>query len=113
MTVRLPMAVGYSKAMELILTGRPVDAQEALRIGVVNRVFPDTALMDEVEKIARRIARAPALTLRMTKRAIYQGLRNDLRTNLDLISSHYAVITATQEHKDLVRAFIDKKAAKG
>ena len=42
----------------------------------------------------------------MTKRAIYQGMRNDLRTNLDLISSHYAVITATQEHKDLVRSFI-------
>jgi enoyl-CoA hydratase/carnithine racemase len=109
----LPRLVGVSKALELFFTGDFIDAQEALRIGVVNRVFPDTALMDEVEKIARRIARAPALTLRMTKRAIYQGLRNDLRTNLDLISSHYAVITATQEHKDLVRAFIDKKAAKG
>jgi enoyl-CoA hydratase/carnithine racemase len=106
----LPRLVGVSKALELFFTGDFIDAQEALRIGVVNRVFPDTALMDEVEKIARRIARAPALTLRMTKRAIYQGLRNDLRTNLDLISSHYAVITATQEHKDLVRAFIDKKA---
>jgi enoyl-CoA hydratase/carnithine racemase len=109
----LPRLVGVSKALELFFTGDFIDAQEALRIGVVNRVFPDTALMDEVEKIARRIARAPALTLRMTKRAIYQGLRNDLRTNLDLISSHYAVITATQEHKDLVRAFIDKKAPKG
>jgi enoyl-CoA hydratase/carnithine racemase len=109
----LPRLVGVSKALELFFTGDFIDAQEALRIGVVNRVFPDTALMDEVEKIARRIARAPALTLRMTKRAICQGLRNDLRTNLDLISSHYAVITATQEHKDLVRAFIDKKAAKG
>ena len=108
----LPRLVGVSKALELFFTGDFIDAQEALRIGVVNRVFPDTALMDEVEKIARRIARAPALTLRMTKRAIYQGLRTDLRTNLDLISSHYAVITATQEHKDLVRAFIDKKAAK-
>jgi 2-(1,2-epoxy-1,2-dihydrophenyl)acetyl-CoA isomerase len=109
----LPRLVGVSKALELFFTGDFIDAQEALRIGLVNRVFPDTALMDEVEKIARRMARAPALTLRMTKRAIYQGLRNDLRTNLDLISSHYAVITATQEHKDLVRAFIDKKAAKG
>jgi enoyl-CoA hydratase/carnithine racemase len=108
----LPRLVGVSKALELFFTGDFIDAQEALRIGLVNRVFPDTALMDEVEKIARRIARAPGLTLRMTKRAIYQGLRNDLRTNLDLISSHYAVITATQEHKDLVRAFIDKKAAK-
>jgi len=65
-----------------------------------------------VEKIARRMCQAPGLTLRMTKRAIYQGMRNDLRTNLDLISSHYAVITSTEAHKDLVRSFIaarDKK----
>jgi enoyl-CoA hydratase/carnithine racemase len=105
----LPRLVGPAKALELFFTGDFIDAQEALRIGVVNRVFPDASLMDEVDAIARRIARAPALTLRMTKRAIYQGLRNDLRTNLDLISSHYAVITATQEHKDLVRAFIEKR----
>jgi hypothetical protein len=45
----------------------------------------------------------------MVKRAIYQGMRNDLRTNLDLISSHYAVITATERHKDAVRSFIAKR----
>jgi 2-(1,2-epoxy-1,2-dihydrophenyl)acetyl-CoA isomerase len=106
----LPRLVGTAKALELFFTGDFIDAQEALRIGVVNRVFPDATLIEEVEKIAQRIARAPALTLRMTKRAIYQGMRNDLRTNLDMISSHYAVITASQEHKDLVRAFIEKKA---
>jgi 2-(1,2-epoxy-1,2-dihydrophenyl)acetyl-CoA isomerase len=108
----LPRVVGVSKALELFFTGDFVDAQEALRIGIVNKVFPDETLMEEVDKIARRIIRAPALTLRMTKRAIYQGMRNDLRSNLDLISSHYAVITATQEHKDLVAGFIanrDKK----
>lgn len=108
----LPRLVGVSKALELFLTGEFVDAQEALRLGLVNKVFPDQALMQEAEKIARRMVRAPALTLRMTKRAIYQGMRNDLRTNLDLISSHYAVITSTQEHKDLVNTFVagrDKK----
>jgi len=109
----LPRLVGVSKALELFFTGEFVDAQEAMRIGIVNKVFPDSDLMPEVEKIARKIAQAPALTLRMTKRAIYQGMRNDLRTNLDLISSHYAVITATQEHKDLVRSFIAKRAGKG
>ena len=68
--------------------------------------------MQEVDKIARRMTQAPLLTLRMTKRAIYQGMRNDLRTNLDLISSHYAVITATQEHKDLVHKFIAAREKK-
>jgi enoyl-CoA hydratase/carnithine racemase len=108
----LPRLVGAAKALELFWTGEFVGAQEALRLGLVNKVFPDHALMEEAEAIARRIAKAPPLTLRMVKRAIYQGMRNDLRTNLDLISSHYAIVTGTQEHKSLVRAFIagrDKK----
>ncbi len=108
----LPRLVGVSRALELFLTGEFVDAQEALRIGLVNKVFADETLMQEAEKIARKMLRAPALTLRMTKRAIYQGMRNDLRTNLDLISSHYAVITATQEHHDLVKTFVAARSKK-
>jgi enoyl-CoA hydratase/carnithine racemase len=105
----LPRLVGVSKALELFWTGDFIDAEEAMRIGIVNKVFPDADLMKEVEKIARKIAKAPPLTLRMVKRAIYQGMRNDLRTNLDLISSHYAVITATDRHKEAVRSFIAKR----
>jgi len=108
----LPRLVGVSKALELFLTGDFIDAQEALRIGLVNKVFADETLAEEVDKIARRMLKAPSLTLRMTKRAIYQGMRNDLRTNLDMISSHYAVITATEEHRDLVRSFIAARSKK-
>ena len=108
----LPRLVGVAKALELFLTGEFIDAQEALRIGLVNKVFPDATLTQEVDNIARRMASAPALTLRMTKRAIYQGMRNDLRTNLDLISSHYAIMTSTQEHKQLVRSFIAGRTKK-
>jgi len=57
--------------------------------------------------------KAPALTLRMVKRAIYQGMRNDLRTNLDLISSHYAIITSTEDHRNLVKSFIAGREKKG
>jgi len=105
----LPRLVGVSKALELFWTGDFIDAEEAMRIGIVNKVFPDAELMTHVETIARKIAKAPPLTLRMVKRAIYQGMRNDLRTNLDLISSHYAVITATDRHKEAVRSFIAKR----
>ena len=104
----LPRLVGVSKALELFWTGDFIDAREAMRLGIVNNVFPDDQLGTEVRKIAEKIARAPAQTLRMIKRAIYQGMRNDLRTNLDLISSHYAVITATDDHKKAVRGFIAK-----
>ena len=75
-------------------------------------MFPDASLVDEVDKIARRMTSAPMLTLRMTKRAIYQGMRSDLRANLDLISSHYAVITSTPEHRQLVRSFIAGRGGK-
>jgi len=108
----LPRLVGTARALEMFFTGDFIDADEALRIGIVNRVFPDATLMQEAEKIARRMCRAPSLTLRMTKRAIYQGMRNDLRTNLDMISSHYAVITASEEHKSLVRKFIAERERK-
>jgi len=108
----LPRLVGPARALEMFFTGDFIDAEEAQRIGIVNRVFDDAVLMQEAEKIARRMCRAPALTLRMTKRAIYQGLRNDLRSNLDMISSHYAVITATEEHRELVRRFIAEREKK-
>ncbi|HQS08830.1 MAG TPA: enoyl-CoA hydratase-related protein [Xanthobacteraceae bacterium] len=106
----LPRLVGTAKALELFFTGDFIDAEEAMRIGIVNKVFDDAMLVSEVEKIARRIARAPQLTLRMIKRAVYQGMRNDLRTNLDMISSHYAVITSTDDHKKAVESFIAAKA---
>jgi enoyl-CoA hydratase/carnithine racemase len=109
----LPRLVGVSKALELFLTGEFIDAQEALRIGIVNKVFPDDRLAEEVEKVARRMARTPPLTLRLLKRAITQGLRNDLRTNLDLISSHYALVTSTEEHRQAVRDFINARGDGG
>jgi enoyl-CoA hydratase/carnithine racemase len=105
----LPRLVGPSKALELFLTGEFLDAREALRLGIVNRVFPDDLLLEETEKIARKICQAPQFAARLTKRAVYQGLRNDLRTNLDLISSHYALVTSTKEHRDRVAKFIASK----
>jgi len=71
----LPRLVGVSKALELFLTGDFIDADEALRIGIVNKVFPDASLTDEVDKIARRMTDAPTLTLR---------IRHFLRCRCDL-----------------------------
>jgi len=105
----LPRVVGTAKALEMFLTGEFIDATEALRIGLVNKVFPDETFQADVERIAQRMARAPALPMRLIKRAILQGVRNDLRTNLDLISSHYAVATAAKEHHEAVRAFLAER----
>ncbi len=101
----LPRLVGVAKALELFWTGDFIDAEEAARIGLVNKVVPDAELMATVRALAERIAAEPQLSIRLIKRAIYQGLRNDLRANLDLISSHYAVVTASEDHRRAVEAF--------
>jgi enoyl-CoA hydratase/carnithine racemase len=105
----LPRLVGVAKALELFWTGDFIDAEEAAHLGLVNKVVPDAALMTEVRALAERIAAAPQLSVRLIKRAIYQGLRNDLRTNLDLVSSHYAVVTASDDHRQAVAAFKSRR----
>ena len=106
----LPRVVGLAKALDLFLTGEFIDAEEALRIGVVSKVFPAQNLVAEVDQIALRIAERPVGAIRMIKRALYQSQGSSLRTSLDLISSHYAVATSTPEHRAAVEAF--KKNAK-
>lgn len=106
----LPRLIGTARAMEMFFTGDFVEAEEAEKIGLVNRVYDDAVLMDEVYAIAARIARGADLSVRFIKRAIQQGMRNDLRTNLDLISSHYAVVTASDDHKAAVERFISARS---
>jgi 2-(1,2-epoxy-1,2-dihydrophenyl)acetyl-CoA isomerase len=108
----LPRIVGVSKALEMFLTAEFVDAEEALRLGIVNKVFHDAILAEEVEKIVAKMANGPSFAMRAIKRAIQQGMRNDLRTNLDLISSHYAVATAAQDHRDAVKGFVAGRKSK-
>jgi 2-(1,2-epoxy-1,2-dihydrophenyl)acetyl-CoA isomerase len=105
----LPRLIGPARALELFWTGDFIDAGEAERLGLVNKVVADAELMPRVRELAARIARSPALSVRTIKRLVYQGLRNDLRTNLDLVSSHYAVVTAAPEHRAAVEAFLGKK----
>ena len=105
----LPRLIGVSRALELFWTGDFISAAEAERIGLVNKVVPDGELMAQVGALAERLAAAPQLSIRLIKRAIYQGLRNDLRGNLDLISSHYAVATASADHRAAVDAFRSRR----
>jgi len=108
----LPRLVGTAKALELFWTGELIDAAEAERLGIVNKVLPDDALMTHVRAIAEKIASGPPLSVRFIKRAVYQGQRIDLRTSLDLISSHYAVVSSSADHKEAVQAYLDKRKPK-
>ncbi len=81
-TVRLPRLIGLSRALDLILTGRPVDAREAERIGLANRVVPRGASRQAAEELARVIAAFPARCMRSDRRSAYEGLGLDLEAAL-------------------------------
>jgi enoyl-CoA hydratase/carnithine racemase len=105
----LPRLVGTAKALELLLTGDMVGADEAHRIGLVNRVVDDADLGPATRALAEQIAGAPPVTVRMIKRATYQSARADLRTSLDLISSHFAVVAATADAAEALSAMREKR----
>jgi enoyl-CoA hydratase/carnithine racemase len=105
----LPRLVGIAKALELLLTGDFVDGEEAGRLGIVNHVYDDEKLLDETYALARRLADGPPIATAMIKRAVYQSARSDLRTALDLISSHMAVVQSTRDSKEAFAAFREKR----
>ena len=88
MTVRLPLVVGYAKAMELILTGRPVDAREALRIGLANEVVPEGDALDRAVELAHELAALPQGAMRSDKQTMIRnvglGLSEQLRNEAEM-----------------------------
>jgi enoyl-CoA hydratase/carnithine racemase len=109
-TFFLPRLVGPAKALELLWTADFIEAADALRLGIVNRVVPAAQLHEATYALARQIADGPQIPIRMIKRLVYQSLRLDLRTHLDLVSSHMAVVRQTIDHAEGVTAFKEKRA---
>lgn len=105
----LPRLVGLSKALELLLTGDVIDAPEALRLGLVNRVVPHDLLMEQTLNLAEKVASRPPLALRLMKRAVYQAQTSSLRTHLDYISSQISLLSETEDHQEAARAFLEKR----
>jgi enoyl-CoA hydratase/carnithine racemase len=108
-TYTLPRLVGASAALDLFWTGRVIGAEEALRMNLVNRVVPDDRLMDETHALARSIAEKPQHAVRFFRRAVYQGLAMEFTTHLDMVSSHFAILRDTDEHRAKVDAFRARK----
>jgi 2-(1,2-epoxy-1,2-dihydrophenyl)acetyl-CoA isomerase len=108
-TWTLPRLVGFGRAMELCLTGRPVKAQEALTIGLVNQVVAADELEEATNKLATRLASLPAKAISLTKRLLNQSIENDF--NEQLTQEAYAQETAgrTHDHFEGVVAFIQKR----
>lgn len=111
-TYFLPRLVGAAKALELLWTADFIEAPEAHRLGIVQRVVPDAQLKEATYALARQIADGPQIPIRMIKRLVYQSLRLDLRTHLDLVSSHMSIVRQTADHAEGVAAFKDKRPPK-
>jgi enoyl-CoA hydratase/carnithine racemase len=105
----LPRLIGVARALELLLTGDVIEAIEAERIGMVNRVYDDEQLLTEVYEFATRLAAGPPLVLKMIKQAVYESMRTDLRTSLDLISSHMVVVQSSYDGQEAMAAFREKR----
>jgi enoyl-CoA hydratase/carnithine racemase len=105
----LPRVVGMAKALELLWTGDFIDAQEALRLGIASYVYPDEDFRASVTAFAARLAAQPPINVQMIKRAAYQSARADLRTALDLISSHMAVVRSTHDSAEAMSAFRERR----
>lgn len=104
----LPRLIGTARALELFWTGRVVGADEAERIGMVNRTVPDAELLNATYDLARTIASKPQQAVRFFRRAVYQSQTMALATHLDMVSSHMAVLEDSPEHKAGIAAFRER-----
>ena len=108
-TQRLPRIIGIGRAKELLLTGRMVTADEAHRLGIVNRVLPPEELMAEVMTTAREMASKGKVALRAIKQAVNNGLNVDLASGLRIETDAFALCMASSDAKEGTSAFLEKR----
>ena len=111
-TQRLSRLVGPSKAKDLIYTGRFVDAEESLRIGLVDKVVPAASVYDEAVAWASQFARGAAMALRAAKEAIDSGLGVDLATGLEIERTQFAALFATEDRTIGMKSFVENGPGK-
>jgi len=109
-TYFLPRVVGTAKAAELIFTGEVIDAQEALRLGIVSAVHAPEELMPAALALARKIADGPPIAIRLAKRAIYHNLDCDLRQALEFETFAQNICYETEDAAEGIKAFVEKKS---
>jgi len=110
-TQRLPRLVGKGRAIELVLTGNMIDAQEAYRIGLVNKVTPQEDLIAAVQKILKTIMTKGPVAVKLALEAVNHGLELSLDEGLQLESNLFGLCFSTEDMKEGTQAFIEKRKA--
>jgi E-phenylitaconyl-CoA hydratase len=108
-TQRLPRLIGTARALEICLTGEPIDAHEAYRIGLVNRVVPVPELLAGAERLAESITKGAPLSVLAIKEAITQGVQLPLEQGLKLEAELAAALGQTEDQREGSRAFAEKR----
>jgi len=108
-TARLPRLVGKGRALELLLTGGMIDAAEAFRIGLVNRVVPGDKLLAESETLLRTILENGPLAIRTCLELVDAGLDTTLEQALSLEANHFGLLSATDDMREGTKAFLEKR----
>jgi enoyl-CoA hydratase/carnithine racemase len=108
-TYFLPRVVGMAKACEMIFTGEIIDAQEALRLGIVSAVHAPERLLPATYELATKIALGPPIAIRLARRALYRNLTEDLRAALEFETFAQNICADTDDAREGIRAFVDKR----
>ncbi|WP_160050280.1 MULTISPECIES: enoyl-CoA hydratase/isomerase family protein [unclassified Nocardiopsis] len=111
-TQRLPRLVGPARAKEMIFSGRHVKAEEALEIGLVDRVVPDEEVYAAAVELVARYADGPAVALAAAKEAVDRGLETDLDTGLEIERLHFSGLFATEDQRTGMRSFVEQGPGK-
>jgi enoyl-CoA hydratase len=110
-TQRIAQALGKAKAMEIVLTGRPITADEALAMGLVNRIAPVETYLEEAQSLAREIAAKPPIAVQLAKQAVNAVFDDYLDRGLLTERRNFYLLFATEDQKEGMRAFLDKRPA--
>lgn len=108
-TQRLTRAIGKARAMELVLTGRPVSARQAEAFGLVTRVVPAEAVLDEAVALAKEIASKPPVAVRLAKESILKAFDTTIESGLDYERRAFYLLFATEDRTEGINAFLEKR----
>jgi enoyl-CoA hydratase len=108
-TQRLARAIGRNRAMELVLTGRLIGAEEAFRIGLVNLVTPRELYLEEAKRIARELAKKPGPALALAKAAVNRALDMPLEAGLEYERKSFYLLMGLEEAREGIQAFLEKR----